>query len=366
MFETETVILSGDEIEVDDLDGFHTVVHNLGEDAIYASKKPHIKHGAKNVWKIPPGAAKLISTTNGKVYLLGTGEVELTGQDHQVINISSSPSSNVMYVDGASGVTKKYVDEQISEVNNCITVLQDDKADKSEISNLNLLDNWYFTDPINQRGASGTVSDMGYFIDRWKLTDGTVEITSGGLVLNGTIVQRLETTPSQAVTATYLTSSGVQSAEYDSDAKTFSISGNGVLVIATKLEIGGRQTLAHQDDIGKWVLNDPPPNKTLELMKCQRYFIALKQYEVFKGANVRTGDYIDFFVPTPVQMRAIPAVSGNIVATANSEIVWEYSCVVNGASMIRIRASHENHNIPSDLAVDFELREGGAFLDANI
>lgn len=41
---------------------------------------------------------------------------------------------------------------------------------------------------------------------------------------------------------------------------------------AMKLELGDKQNLAHQDENGNWVLNDPPPNKQQELAKCQRYF----------------------------------------------------------------------------------------------
>ena len=52
-------------------------------------------------------------------------------------------------------------------------------------------------------------------------------------------------------------------------------SGSGDDVInAVKLEHGPVQTLARQDASGNWVLNDPPPNKALELAKCQRYQVA--------------------------------------------------------------------------------------------
>lgn len=44
--------------------------------------------------------------------------------------------------------------------------------------------------------------------------------------------------------------------------------GKSVTFIATKLELGSVQTLAHQDADGNWVLNDPPPDKHLELLKC--------------------------------------------------------------------------------------------------
>ena len=46
------------------------------------------------------------------------------------------------------------------------------------------------------------------------------------------------------------------------------------VIKAVKLELGAQQTLAHQDAEGSWVLNDPPPNKALELAKCQRYQVA--------------------------------------------------------------------------------------------
>lgn len=41
-----------------------------------------------------------------------------------------------------------------------------------------------------------------------------------------------------------------------------------VKVKAVKLELGSRQTLARQDEEGNWILNDPPPDKNMELLKC--------------------------------------------------------------------------------------------------
>lgn len=142
-------------------------------------------------------------------------------------------------------------------------------------SGTQLLDNAYWTIPeciINQRGVTGTITTPGYFIDRWKLVSGSVTITAGGLSLNGTMVQILETDPGQEVTASYLTDSGVLPAEYDSETKTFAITAEGTLIRAAKLELGSQQTLAHQDADGNWVLNDPLPNKALELLRCQRYY----------------------------------------------------------------------------------------------
>lgn len=46
---------------------------------------------------------------------------------------------------------------------------------------------------------------------------------------------------------------------------------SSVTIKAMKLELGDQQTLARQDAAGNWVL-DPPPDKGVELLKCQRYF----------------------------------------------------------------------------------------------
>ena len=77
--------------------------------------------------------------------------------------------------------------------------------------------------------------------------------------------------------------------------------------IAAKLEHAPIQTLAHREG-DTWVLNDPPPNPVLELLKCQRY-----QFELFdrhltgQGYVVQgkatTGTSIFGLLPTPVTMR---------------------------------------------------------------
>lgn len=137
----KTVILTGEEQEVSDLGGFNTVVHNLGENVIFASKYPNIAEGADNVAQIPAGSAKLISTTNGTVYLLGTGTAELTGQDHDGVNLSASSGGDYSvikaYIDDCDikvlDSAKSYTDEFADVVNVEITDLKTGKADKSEI-----------------------------------------------------------------------------------------------------------------------------------------------------------------------------------------------------------------------------------------
>lgn len=120
----------------------------------------------------------------------------------------------------------------------------------------NLLDNTDFCAPVNQRGVSGTVTQQGYFIDRWKLVSGSVEVTDAGLVLNGTIAQVLEHAAGENVVAS--ASAGV--ASYDDETGTFSVTGTGVTLAWAKLESGAVAT--------PW----QPKGHGVELAACLRFF----------------------------------------------------------------------------------------------
>lgn len=186
--------------------------------------------------------------------------------------------------------------------------------------NPNLLDNWYFGNPVNQRGASGTISTAGYFFDRWKLVSGSVTINSGGIVLNGTIAQVLEYAVGQTVTATVLTPDGVTDVTpvYDDETKTFTVTTQGKTIRAVKLELGSVQTLAHQDANGAWVLNEIPDYGE-QLLKCQRYlrpagtqFITSQASGNIYGSVVMINSY---------PMRAVPSiVNANYVGSEVHEV----------------------------------------------
>lgn len=157
--------------------------------------------------------------------------------------------------------------------------------------------------PINQRRITGVFSTAGsYFIDRWVLISGSVEITDSGLKLNGTIEQRFEYAFGDNMTATALSTTGFVSAEYDDEGKRFQITANGETIIAAKLELGGAQTLAHQGKDGNWILNDPPPNYALERAKCQRYFLRMKfayTYNFIPAPGFIAATAASLGVPTP-------------------------------------------------------------------
>lgn len=169
--------------------------------------------------------------------------------------------------------TKAETDEKISE----------------SVPNPNLLDNTNFKNPVNQRGASGTVSAAGYFIDRWKLVSGTVELTSDGIVLNGTISQVLENAAGTNVTVS--ASAGTPS--YDDASKTFTISGENVKVSWAKLEQGSIAT--------PW----QPKGYAQELLECLRYYYRLGGGWQTLCQIVGWGSVVP--IDTPVGMRASPS-----------------------------------------------------------
>ena len=179
---------------------------------------------------------------------------------------------------------------------------------KEENCNPNLLDNWYFLNPINQQGVTSWTS--GYGIDRWKIHDGAgmisiaddgVTITRTGdfgtftqffkdfsLFLNKTITisalhpdgalttGTITTDPAHLDTVFCNSQSGNGYFNFYSDGTTFAalrvfVNGDTPIKIkAIKLELGDTQTLAHQDSNGNWVLNEIPKYEE-ELLKCRQY-----------------------------------------------------------------------------------------------
>jgi len=228
-------------------------------------------------------------------------------------------------------------------------------ASLDQISSPNLLDNWYFADPVNQRGQAEY--GEGYTIDRWCLyVSGTTTISiENGVVIHegagGYFQQRLERSKmekllGQAATLSVLIDNQLYSATdilgypgnkcivrglpvgeislFWDDVKcevNFSLTGGTGVLQAVKLELGPFQTLAHQDASGNWVLNDPPPNKALELAKCQRYqfVIGNRLLAPFGTFVSRASGRASAFIPLPT-MRAAPTVTfyGNFRAIASN------------------------------------------------
>ena len=230
-------------------------------------------------------------------------------------------------------------------------------ATKAFPCNPNLLDNWYFGNPVNQRGASGTISRLGYFFDRWKLVSGSVTINSGGIVLNGTIAQVLEYAAGQTVTATVLTPDGVTDVTpvYDDETKTFTVTTQGKTIKAVKLELGTQQTLAHQEN-GVWVLNEIPDYGE-QLRRCQRYCFVwgygAKKTSCLAVMQCVQPGVLFGLIPTPVTMRNNPVVTGGSLTTFAGNVT-SLGNLITCANGIRAVANIEGTSTSQGQAVGVE------------
>ena len=181
------------------------------------------------------------------------------------------------------------------------------------VSNQNLLDNWYFLAPVNQRGqTSYSKANKVYTIDRWQGMNSIsgIEVTESGIKLNlvsgynmirqfieaperllgktvtltalfsdGTLEKNVIIIPDEFIASTELNKSGVARLQISNSNNSNVLyvkltSNKEVTIAAVKLELGSDQTLAHQNENGNWVLNEIP-NYGEELAKCQRYFLNL-------------------------------------------------------------------------------------------
>lgn len=218
-------------------------------------------------------------------------------------------------------------------------------------SNPNLLDNWYFADPINQRGQT-EYTKTGYTIDRWKNTGAYSEIalTLNGLhitssntygfifdqkiesfdfldgktvtlsvlvseYVKGTLTVQHGWFKSDAQSAGLITATGVYNKSHEYAFRLYNTNDSDFTILAVKLELGPVQTLAHKEgDI--WVLNDPPPNKQEELAKCQRYlqvygrgFNDIGSIAFVQTDSNQTGK-LNVNANLPQRMRANPVLTG--------------------------------------------------------
>lgn len=210
----------------------------------------------------------------------------------------------------------------------------------------NLLDNWYFGRPVNQRGKS-EYTGSGYTVDRWTAKEGVVSLSSGGLTLQNStwLDQMIENLIENRIyTISLLTANGVLLAgtgllnkdsfisvridgggyidiSYHADVSRYYMelaradAAQPLSILAAKLELGPTQTLAHREG-DRWVLNEVPDYGE----QLRRYL----RHDYIIGSNtdacpICTGtayssDSVIAVVDLPEVMRSNPAVviSGGI------------------------------------------------------
>ncbi len=232
--------------------------------------------------------------------------------------------------------------------------------------NTRLLDNWYWGNPVNQRGqTSYTVA--GYTIDRWKLDVGesvTIDngltftkantylgqyfddfdkyigmqmvgsvLTSDGDLYTGTFVyngvlNQGQTFFGNSRLGMYIqkVSAGLTQVEINSNA-------DNVKVRAVGLEHGTQQTLAHKE-YGEWVLNEIPKFGA-QLAECQRYLFAARALSGFAcvGSGYISADGTEAIIvaPTPVSLRTYPVCTVN--GTLRVDTSYGETVTVNNVSI---------------------------------
>lgn len=249
---------------------------------------------------------------------------------------------------------------------------QGEKGEPGEpgpVAGNNLLDNWYFGKPVNQRGKTSYTA-TGYTIDRWAASSGsvTVEVGTDSIevsVSSGTwqnINQAIEF-PSRLNGQTVTMSAFVETDHHivlslknvttnvkyektiehpsgvvsltcdiaddfaqDGDTVRFYVfitQGTSEAASATlkavKLEPGDTQTLAHQDADGNWQLNEMP-SYGLQLENCRRYYQRIRTYGTyalplaFGHMASTTVGRVALVLPTP--LRDVPTMTASGVKFA--------------------------------------------------
>lgn len=256
-------------------------------------------------------------------------------------------------------------------VQGAIDTLSEAKADAGRVSNPNLLDNWYLAAPINQRNQPEYRGGPEYWqsvygIDRWT-SAAIVSLTPDGIHCTADsyeprLIQYIEpyrflsgqtyTISVLFANKTLLTASGVvdlTAAEYtyyfgvsgdacgislssDTEKKVaFTVGGDAgasITPVAVKLELGAVQTLAHKEGAA-WVLNDPPPDKALELLKCCRYYyssmysgISTRNLHVFQLQEASDVLTVNVSFPVPIRTNPTVTIFSGDGQTANAVSAW--------------------------------------------
>lgn len=276
------------------------------------------------------------------------------------------------------------LDHSAQDIDNAITKT-------SQLTGRNLLDNWYFAAPVNQRGQTSYTGAV-YGIDRWRsLAGNTISVETSGLRITGSndtsfsnMIQQnfpeelLNALDGETVTASILVAENtgggavatrlgsIPGSAVTTGLSTFTVTFNKIshsyfsiqcatpktanfVVQAVKLELGTQQTLARKAVDGTWVLIDPPPNKAEHLARCQWYFYRRKgtgSYSNYGNGYINSANGAFIFVNVP-EMRVTPTVkaSGNFVLSMPGTAISVTSISSGGASsngLQRISASAAN------------------------
>lgn len=211
------------------------------------------------------------------------------------------------------------------------------KAPKYYIQPRNLLDNSDFLHPVNQRDKT-SVSNNGYFIDRWSIysqneANKVTSIDSNGLTTAGggavrQIVSK-EVTPKDTGEYTF--------AVCKSDGKIIvnNLYRNSSGDMVCSIQSAGTYIWAALYE-GSYTADTLPPyvpkGYGAELAECQRYFYKMKSYWKWVSAGIcETSTKAQIPIVLPREMRIVPTVS------------------ITNPSLIKVKCGSIGPQIPSDI-----------------
>lgn len=221
-------------------------------------------------------------------------------------------------------------------------------------SNPNLLDNWYFGNPVNQRGKTEYTA-AGYTVDRWRtgydgtftvnVSDTGVSLVSGNdgswknfsetietskLIVGRTYTFSFLAEDNGGVRQIYISDYG---SAFDGDKGLYTLTfvakkttrnqdfgiqtnvGKTSIPIAAKLELGDTQTLAHKEN-GVWVLNEIPDFGE-QLRRCTYYAEKVESKDtpaITNSTFVPSGATSAVFILPYARKRTVPAINFNDVS----------------------------------------------------
>lgn len=317
--------------------------------------------------------------------------------------------------------SKQYIDSL------ALQIIDSTKKDLMYISNPNLLINHDFRVPINQKGEKVYSATNGYAIDVWMLGSNvlTFRVENGYIRISRTIgssnpslFPRIELDSllfGRICTASliYRTNNEFvrlwinplgsgkdvyvnipKSEDWNVMSTTFTVDethlqyspfliqfassvknpDNFFDIMAIKLELGNKQTLARQEN-DKWVPIDPPPNPQQELAKCQRYQLVIKPDNRYRVSRV-TQDAMMATIPLQTAFRVTPTISdlganfGVCDLAGNFHDGFEFS-VVYISDVLQINAVKQDHGVTDGYIVVPGSDQGNdeqlpVILDANL
>lgn len=344
----KTINLTGSEVCVK-IKGKNCDIRNDSNAALYVSRHADIVPDADEVLSVPPNQAVKYCGLLGKVYLLGTGKVQICGNNHDAPLFKCAATSS-----GEGGVTQSYVDMQDAD-----TLNRAKQYAEGLPVNPNLIDNPDFS--INQKGLTeyvGASTINGYTVDRWQqypstcvvapIEGGGVDVAYNGEAIPSGGFMRIIQSLSQsltignvytlqacidgityvwsvAVTDTYQNHNFGENNEYTVYLSATSIilqlnSGQSMTVLHCKLEPGPIATPFVK------------PNCAVELLKCQRDFIPAPMESIPNFISSPNAFY--FYIPLPTTMRITPSfIAGTKIRLA--------SCTNNNSIVSNLLADSE-------------------------